>query len=75
MLAKFSVGGIVQICQNLGNNISLGERLVHNAMASKWDLAKTPHPPTWPLCQHLRGPQDHRAFTFSCVNSQRLAES
>ncbi|OJA20296.1 hypothetical protein AZE42_08135 [Rhizopogon vesiculosus] len=38
MLAKFSMGGIVQICHNLGSNITLGERLVHDAVASKWEL-------------------------------------
>ncbi|KAG2344873.1 hypothetical protein BDR05DRAFT_989071 [Suillus weaverae] len=37
MLAKWSMGGIVQICHNLGNNISLGERIVHDAVASKWE--------------------------------------
>ncbi|KAG1873934.1 hypothetical protein F4604DRAFT_1681112 [Suillus subluteus] len=38
MLAKWSMGGIVQICHNLGNNISLGERIVHDAIASKWHM-------------------------------------
>ena len=29
-----NVGGVVQICHNLGNNIILGERLVHDAVVS-----------------------------------------
>ncbi|KAG1893732.1 uncharacterized protein F5891DRAFT_1065372 [Suillus fuscotomentosus] len=38
MLAKWSMGGIVQICHNLGSNISIGERIVHDAVASKWEM-------------------------------------
>jgi len=38
MLAKFSMGGIVQIYHNLGNNISPGECLVHHAVACKWEM-------------------------------------
>jgi len=69
MLAKFSMGDI------LGNNISLGERLVHDAVASKWDLANLTLSSHTVTLSALTGPSGSPCIHFQRVNSQRLAES
>ncbi|OJA12969.1 hypothetical protein AZE42_04702 [Rhizopogon vesiculosus] len=38
MLAKLSLDGIVQICKHVGKNMDNTERLVHDAVASKWEI-------------------------------------
>lgn len=90
MLAVFSIGGIIQICRTLGSIISFRERLVHDAVVSKWEMlfpwmqffsnnflvpSQTPPSTRLVFLSILRGSLDYRASTFSLVDLQMSAKS